>query len=261
LFEREVLQRKADLVAALREEVFLGDALRRVFARDGLEVRRSRLPGSESLFPADRVHAAVVHEREEEGSERTPGGVERLRRSPDREERVMDDVLRQGLLSREPEGEPVRDRGISLVELVEGRPVARGKPPMELEILAIALPHAAAVSQPACRRRADADTGGVREAGRDGEGGSSERRRPRVVLYARSGCHLCDVARDVVLQVRTGVDFEFEEVDVALDDALELEYGIRIPVVAVDGEERFEVTVDAGELAGLLRASRGDVRS
>jgi hypothetical protein len=32
-------------------------------------------------------------------------------------------------------------------------------------------------------------------------------------------------------------------------------------VVAVDGEERFEVTVDAAELAGLLRASRGDPRS
>src|ERR671911_1730421 len=70
LFEREVLQRKADLVAAPLEEVFLGDALRRVFARDGLEVRRPLLPGSESLLPTDRVHAAVVHEREEEGSER-----------------------------------------------------------------------------------------------------------------------------------------------------------------------------------------------
>ena len=90
---------------------------------------------------------------------------------------------------------------------------------------------------------------------------SSERRTPRVILYARPGCHLCDVARDVVLEVRAGIDFEFEEVDVERDDALELEYGVRVPVVTVGGEERFEVTVDAAELAGLLRASRGDVRS
>ena len=82
-----------------------------------------------------------------------------------------------------------------------------------------------------------------------------------MVLFARPGCHLCDVARDVVLEVRAGIDFEFEEVDVERDDALELEYGIRVPVVAVDGEERFEVTVDAAELAGLLRAPRGNRRS
>ena len=76
----------------------------------------------------------------------------------------------------------------------------------------------------------------------------------RVVLYSRPGCHLCDVAREVVLSVRARVDFDFLEIDIEGDDDLELEYGIRIPVVEVDGEERFEVTVDGSELAGLLRA-------
>ena len=88
-----------------------------------------------------------------------------------------------------------------------------------------------------------------------------EDRLPRVVLYSRPGCHLCDVARDVVLALRTRIDFEFEEVDVERDEVLELEYGIRIPVVAVDGEERFEITVEPEELARLLRASGGDGRS
>ena len=76
----------------------------------------------------------------------------------------------------------------------------------------------------------------------------------RVVLYSRPGCHLCDVAREVVLSVRDRVDFSFQEVDIEGDDDLELEYGIRIPVVEVDGEERFEVTVDGTELARLVRA-------
>jgi glutaredoxin len=74
----------------------------------------------------------------------------------------------------------------------------------------------------------------------------------RVVLYSRAGCHLCDVAREAILRQRERSSFEFEEVDIDGDDELELEYGIRVPVVEVDGEETFEVTVDPRELAGLL---------
>jgi glutaredoxin len=74
----------------------------------------------------------------------------------------------------------------------------------------------------------------------------------RVVLYTRPGCHLCDVAREVVQTVRARTPFELEEVDIEADETLELEYGIRIPVVAIDGEERFEVTVDPAELARLV---------
>jgi glutaredoxin len=74
-----------------------------------------------------------------------------------------------------------------------------------------------------------------------------------VVLYSRPGCHLCDVAREVLLSARQRSPFEFEEVDIERDDDLELEYGIRIPVVVVDGEERFEVAIDERELARLLR--------
>jgi len=74
----------------------------------------------------------------------------------------------------------------------------------------------------------------------------------RVVLYSRPGCHLCDVARDVVLAERARAPFVFEEIDVESDDELELEYGIRIPVVEIDGAEAFEVAVDAMELRALL---------
>jgi hypothetical protein len=76
----------------------------------------------------------------------------------------------------------------------------------------------------------------------------------RVVLYARAGCHLCDVAREVLIAVRERVPFDFEEVDIERDEELELEYGIRIPVVEVDGEERFEVEVDPSELTELIAA-------
>jgi glutaredoxin len=75
-----------------------------------------------------------------------------------------------------------------------------------------------------------------------------------VVLYVRPGCHLCDVARDVIDEVRSAHPFSFEEVSIEGDDRLELAYGIRIPVVVVDGEERFEIEIDGGELAELVRS-------
>ena len=75
----------------------------------------------------------------------------------------------------------------------------------------------------------------------------------QVVLYSRAGCHLCDVARDVLLAERSRTPFELVEVDVAGDDLLEREYGIRIPVVEIDGRERFEYEVDPAELLAIVR--------
>ena len=53
--------------------------------------------------------------------------------------------------------------------------------------------------------------------------------------------------------MRERLGFEFDEVDIEADEELELEYGFRIPVVEVDGEEAFEVTVDPAQLAQLVR--------
>ncbi len=70
----------------------------------------------------------------------------------------------------------------------------------------------------------------------------------RIVLYGRPGCHLCDDARAVL--ERAGA--EFEEVDITTDDALHAAYLERIPVVTLDGEERFEFFVEEAALRDLL---------
>ncbi len=75
----------------------------------------------------------------------------------------------------------------------------------------------------------------------------------RIVLYSRAGCHLCELARDALLAERATSPFDLVEVDIAGDDDLEREYGIRIPVVEIDGEERFEYEVDVTELASIVR--------
>jgi hypothetical protein len=75
----------------------------------------------------------------------------------------------------------------------------------------------------------------------------------RVTLYSRPGCGLCDEAREVILAERERTPFALEEVDVSGDDVLELEYGIRIPVVLVDEVERFEVRVGRAAFASAVR--------
>jgi glutaredoxin len=73
-----------------------------------------------------------------------------------------------------------------------------------------------------------------------------------VTLYGRPGCHLCDDARAALQRVRRTHPFQLEEVDIEADDALFKRYLERIPVVAVDGEELFELFVDEQALARTL---------
>ena len=73
-----------------------------------------------------------------------------------------------------------------------------------------------------------------------------------VVMYSRPGCGLCDEARVVILAGRARAPFDFDEVDITGNDALELEYGIRIPVVLIDGDELFEIRIDARELDAAI---------
>lgn len=73
---------------------------------------------------------------------------------------------------------------------------------------------------------------------------------PRVILYERDGCHLCDEAR-VLLDEMLGPD-RYARLDIATDDDLILRYGFRIPVVAVDGADRLEAPITGPDLRALL---------
>lgn len=73
-------------------------------------------------------------------------------------------------------------------------------------------------------------------------------------MYGRPACHLCDEAREVILAERArGVSFDFQEVSIDGDPSLEANYGLRVPVVEVDGREAFELSVDPARLHRLLR--------
>jgi glutaredoxin len=71
----------------------------------------------------------------------------------------------------------------------------------------------------------------------------------RLVLYGRPDCHLCDDAREVLLRVGE----PFEEVDIESDDELFKRYLERIPVVAIDGVDAFDLFVDEGAVRARLQ--------
>ncbi len=75
---------------------------------------------------------------------------------------------------------------------------------------------------------------------------------PRVVLYGREGCCLCDDARQILMRVRDQRPFAFQERDIESDEGLLRAYLERIPVVTIDGTEAFELFVDESELIRRL---------
>ena len=56
---------------------------------------------------------------------------------------------------------------------------------------------------------------------------------PRVTLYTRAGCHLCDAAKSVIGQARARVAFDYEELDIDADHELRRLYDYEVPVVAI----------------------------
>jgi glutaredoxin len=76
---------------------------------------------------------------------------------------------------------------------------------------------------------------------------------PRVVVYTRAGCHLCDEAWDYLAAERDRRGFELTAVDVDADPALRQEFGECVPVVAVDGKVRFRGRVNPVLFRRLVR--------
>jgi glutaredoxin len=79
-------------------------------------------------------------------------------------------------------------------------------------------------------------------------------------MYSRKRCGLCDEAREVVVALLERKDFDFEEVFIDGNEELEMAYGLRVPVVLLDGAEEFETRVESDLLREALggAANRGD---
>jgi len=78
--------------------------------------------------------------------------------------------------------------------------------------------------------------------------------RPRVTLYTRAGCCLCDDAKRVLDAARRRASFDLDEVDIDADPELRLLYNDEVPVIAINGRKAFKYQVTETELLKKLEA-------
>lgn len=80
---------------------------------------------------------------------------------------------------------------------------------------------------------------------------------PNVTLYTRVGCHLCDVAKSVLDEVRAERSFALTTIDVDSISELRARYGDEVPVVMIGGRKAFKFRVDAEALRNRLDRAKG----
>ncbi|MXP20046.1 glutaredoxin family protein [Gordonia sp. HNM0687] len=83
-----------------------------------------------------------------------------------------------------------------------------------------------------------------------------------LTLLTRAGCSLCRVAHTELTRICADLGVDFDEVDVDRkaahgDPALRAEFGDRLPVVLLDGEEHSYWEVDEPRLRADLAARPG----
>ncbi len=75
---------------------------------------------------------------------------------------------------------------------------------------------------------------------------------PRITLIGRAGCHLCDLAREVVTRVAADTGAGWVELDVDADPALLARWSDEVPVTLVDGRPHDYWRVDEARLRAAL---------
>lgn len=76
---------------------------------------------------------------------------------------------------------------------------------------------------------------------------------PRLTLYSKPGCHLCDEMKHVIDRVRAREPFTLEIVDISTDQQLVDLYGLEIPVLLIDGKKAAKYRLTERELEEKLR--------
>ena len=80
---------------------------------------------------------------------------------------------------------------------------------------------------------------------------------PRLVLFTRPGCHLCEDAKHALERIEAATGEAWTEVTIDGDPELERDYGDRIPVVLLDGREHGYWRVEEDRLLRDLTEIRG----
>jgi glutaredoxin len=76
----------------------------------------------------------------------------------------------------------------------------------------------------------------------------------QVTLYTRSGCHLCEEAKQEMRAANCANEYTLQEIDIESDAELLRRYQFDIPVIAIDGIEAFRHRLSADEFRDRIAA-------
>ena len=74
----------------------------------------------------------------------------------------------------------------------------------------------------------------------------------KLTLYTTAGCHLCELANEILTLVQSNTDLTIEYTDIADDDALVERYGIRIPVIKFPDESELGWPFELSDIESKL---------
>lgn len=79
---------------------------------------------------------------------------------------------------------------------------------------------------------------------------------PKVTVYSRPACCLCDEVKQQLEQLRHDADFDLEEINIDENEALRRLYNDEVPVVMINGRKAFKYRLDPKEFLKKLAATR-----
>ena len=65
-----------------------------------------------------------------------------------------------------------------------------------------------------------------------------------VSIYSRRNCHLCEVALEVLEEMRSDLNFQITKILIDEDPKLEEKYGEQVPVILINGQPHDFFRVD-----------------
>lgn len=74
----------------------------------------------------------------------------------------------------------------------------------------------------------------------------------KLTIYSKKDCHLCEIAKEKLLDINNEIPFSIEEIDIEKDKTLFEKYKYLIPVIEMNGKRIFTYSVDENELKKLL---------
>ncbi|MCZ7356626.1 MAG: glutaredoxin family protein [Candidatus Methanoperedens sp.] len=73
-----------------------------------------------------------------------------------------------------------------------------------------------------------------------------------VTIYSKKDCHLCHIAKEILLKIQHEIPFSLTEIDIEKDKNAFEKYKCLIPVLEIDGEIAFNYRINEDKLKMIL---------